>query len=336
MNVRKNATTLKDGERKAFVDALIKLKKSGTYDRYVKLHSDAMMQLRAFPNEPQDMTYRNAAHSGPVFLPWHRKLLLEFEGELQKIDPSVTVPYWEWNADCRLTKPADSSIWADDFLGGDGTGPYGEVETGPFAGKLGNWPIANSLDDGGYGANLKRSFGVLTPTLPTDEHVGFLMREPFYDVPPWCVVSPIGFRNRLEGWLTKRNDYRYWADGSQMHNRVHVWVGGHMTANTSPNDPVFWLNHAYVDKLWSNWQKMMEKSMPGMTMPRADFYVPAKDGPPGHNLDDQISPWNNATPRDMLDPASLGYQYDTDAARVELAYFVPTLARRSTRRFTLD
>jgi hypothetical protein len=56
MNVRKNATTLNDGERKALVDALIKLKKGGTYDRYVKLHSDAMMQVRALPNEPQDMT----------------------------------------------------------------------------------------------------------------------------------------------------------------------------------------------------------------------------------------------------------------------------------------
>jgi tyrosinase len=162
------------------------------------------------------------------------------------------------------------------------------------------------------------------------------MREAFYDVPPWSPTSSVGFRNRLEGWLAKRADYRYWLDGSQMHNRVHVWVGGHMTANTSPNDPVFWLNHAYVDKLWSDWQAMMSDSMPGMQMPRSDFYVPSKDGPPGHNLDDPLTPWKDATPRDMLDPAALGYQYDTDGGTAMFTHFVPTALRRSTRRFTLD
>jgi tyrosinase len=336
MNVRKDATTLSPAERTAFVNALLALKKTGTYDKFVELHSGSMMQIRAFANEPQDMNYRNAAHSGPVFLPWHRKLLLAFEAELRTVDPSVTLPYWNWNADARLPNPATSPIWAADFLGGDGTGPHGEVETGPFAGSTGNWPIAKNLDDGQYGPNLVRSFAILVPTLPTDEHVHFLMREQFYDVPPWCPVSPTGFRNRLEGWLNKRQDYRYWLDGSQMHNRVHLWIGGHMTANTSPNEPAFWLNHAYVDKLWSDWQKMMINSMPGMEMARSDFFVPAKDGPPGHNLDDKLAPWNDATLRDMLDPATLGYQYDTDADGTIRAFFTPNNVRRSARRFSLD
>ena len=104
----------------------------------------------------------------------------------------------------------------------------------------------------------------------------------------------------------------------------------------SANDPIFWLNHAYVDKLWSDWQVMMVNSMPGMQMPRSDFYVPLKDGPPGHNLDDPLIPWNNVTPRDMLDPAALGYQYDTDSVTPMFAHFVPTTLRRSARRFTLD
>jgi tyrosinase len=110
VNIRKDATTLNVAERKAFVDALVTSKKSGTYDHYVQMHSDSMMQVRSFANEPQDMTYRNAAHSGPVFLPWHRKLLLEFEGELRKIDNTVTIPYWNWNADQRLPDPKKSTI----------------------------------------------------------------------------------------------------------------------------------------------------------------------------------------------------------------------------------
>jgi tyrosinase len=38
-----------------------------------------------------------------------------------------------------------------------------------------------------------------------------------------------------------------------MHNRVYVWVGGDMGSATSPNDPVFYLNHFNVDRFWVAW-----------------------------------------------------------------------------------
>lgn len=300
---------------------------------FVKTHMESMMLVRAFGNEPQDMDYRNAAHSGPVFLPWHRKLLLEFEAALQKVNAAVSLPYWNWAAESRLANPAASPIWQADFLGGDGTGPNKTVETGPFAYSAGDWTIAKALDPDGDGPALTRQFAGLVSSLPTDEHLHFLMREPFYDVPPWSASSSIGFRNRLEGWLTRRSDYRYWTEGSQMHNRVHLWVGGNMTSNASPNDPVFWLNHCFVDKLWSDWQTQMSMSMPGMPMSRDMFYVPSKDGPPGHNLDDAMSPWK-ATPRDMLDPGLLGYGYDTDEQHK--AMVASTVPRVRRRRFSLE
>jgi tyrosinase len=40
-----------------------------------------------------------------------------------------------------------------------------------------------------------------------------------------------------------------------IHNDVHGWVGGTMSLiTTSPADPLFWLHHAQVDRLWSQWQ----------------------------------------------------------------------------------
>lgn len=41
-----------------------------------------------------------------------------------------------------------------------------------------------------------------------------------------------------------------------LHNTVHVRVGGNMGGAGSPADPLFWLHHAFVDKLWADWQKI--------------------------------------------------------------------------------
>jgi tyrosinase len=40
----------------------------------------------------------------------------------------------------------------------------------------------------------------------------------------------------------------------QPHNWVHRAVGGTMVMSTSPADPLFWLHHAFIDKLWADWQ----------------------------------------------------------------------------------
>lgn len=38
------------------------------------------------------------------------------------------------------------------------------------------------------------------------------------------------------------------------HVDVHVAVGGTMDSASSPADPVFWLHHANIDRIWSRWQ----------------------------------------------------------------------------------
>ena len=40
-----------------------------------------------------------------------------------------------------------------------------------------------------------------------------------------------------------------------VHGSVHMFVGGHMTAHSSPHDPVFFLHHAFIDKLQDDWRK---------------------------------------------------------------------------------
>jgi tyrosinase len=39
------------------------------------------------------------------------------------------------------------------------------------------------------------------------------------------------------------------------HNAGHGWAGGDMGTMASPNDPLFWMHHAQVDRIWHLWQQ---------------------------------------------------------------------------------
>ncbi len=308
MIIRKNVRSLADDERKVYVNALLELKKKGVYDKYVHWHHQVMVPS-VHPYEPVDANYRNRAHRGPAFLPWHREFLMQVEGDLRTIDPTIAIPYWNWTEDAGTPDPGSALIWRDDFMGGNGlASDHSRVQTGSFAHKNNRWPVPAypELPEPG----LKRAFGTLTPTLPTPEDLNFAMNEVFYDTPNYNAGPfTIGFRNRLEGFVTPRGDNRVKNAGSQLHNRVHVWVGGNMTLMTSPDDPVFFLHHCFIDKVWSDWQELQRRNNPEA----APHYAPRTGGPPGHNLDDRLEPWTR-TIRQVLDITALGYEYEAPIA----------------------
>lgn len=106
------------------------------------------------------------------------------------------------------------------------------------------------------------------------------------------------------------------------HGRSHTWTGGDVgNPATAPRDPVFWLIHANMDRLWAEWIQR-HQSTPGFAP-----YLPLAGGPLGHNLNDTMWPWNGTNipfaifpwrvtpelvrPADLLDHRALGYTYDT-------------------------
>ncbi|MER5726786.1 tyrosinase family protein [Streptomyces sp. NPDC002138] len=276
MTVRKNQAKLTPEEKRAFTNALLELKRTGVYDRFVSAHNSFLMADSDFGNR--------VAHRGPSFLPWHRRFLLDFEAELQKVNPKVSLPYWDWTAD----RAPDSSLWAADFLGGTRRARDGQVLDGPFAYPAGKWPITAGVDARQY---LRRGLGAGGVQLPTKAEVNAVLAMAEYDAAPWNSAAN-GFRNHLEGWR-----------GANIHNRVHVWVGGHMASAASPNDPVFWMHHAFVDMLWAEWQARHPKSA----------YLPAGRTPQVIDLHSPMRPWNNVTPADMLDHRKF-YTFDTEGA----------------------
>lgn len=286
----KNIRDLTFQEKQDFINAVWKLKRNGKYNQYVKWHVDAMTRATPAPGESPNPQVRNAAHRGPAFLPWHREFLRRFEKDLRAEVPGVTIPYWDWTQDAELSDPKTAPIWNDDFMGGDGDpSDNNYVKTGPFKydpSDSTTWRVANTdgveINDG-----LRRELGVRSSSLPTADHVTTAQNTVPYDQANWNTVSSPSYRNIIEGWLA--------VDGQNapnLHNRGHMFVGGSMMPMTSPNDPVFFLHHCFVDKLWADWQRQH----------LSESYVPTashRDAPPGHRLNDAMYPWST-TPADVL------------------------------------
>jgi tyrosinase len=340
LRIRQNAKDLTAEQKFNFVNAVLALKKKpspwmpslSTYDTFVLWHRDAFT------------CSLQAAHMGPAFFPWHRQFLLMFEQQLQSVDPTVTLPYWDWTVDTET----DSYLWQPDLMGGDGSDADNEaVIDGPFA--KGKWELTVfDHSDEHQLPWLTRDLGMggLAPELPSREHLDQTLSIPTYDTAPWSAASYAGdsFRNSLEGWRDCVVEMCSPIDGSgpgctgdhAMHNRVHLWVSGEwafaheaamgdgehdhaatpvadeddmvmgtMASNCSPNDPVFFLHHTNIDRLWDVWMRR-----------HGVQYLPEVDGPVGHNIDDAMWPYSHLgetiTPRLMLDSAALGYAYDIE------------------------
>ncbi|WP_405872625.1 MULTISPECIES: tyrosinase family protein [unclassified Streptomyces] len=284
--VRKDASKLTSDERRRFVNALLEIKWRGEYDEFVRLH------IAYYTSDGEDGL--RSAHMGPSFLPWHRRFLLDLERALQRVDPSVTVPYWDWTRDRSKT----AVPWTDDLLGGNGRSGDHQVVDGPFAYAQGYWPIREGITDGAF---LTRDLGrARNPiSLPSKKELESALAEKVYDTWPWDSTCTKGFRNKLEGWGTGKDNVAW-----RNHNRVHRWVGGVMLGGASVNDPVFWLHHAFVDMQWTRWQKRHKGAR----------YLPAK--PPGPDDEqrgriiargERMPPWD-VTP-DELEDVSKIYRY---------------------------
>lgn len=271
-----------------------------TYDLFVVWHVVAMMTLTPATDNPQG---RNAAHRGPAFLPWHRFMLRQLELTLQRIlgDQLFGLPYWDWAADGEgsARDQLNSPLWQPAGIGGSGI----PILTGPFVFDP-NDPtsFAVRIDTDSNGAlrqtrrGLERALGQGISTLPNKTDAASVIRGTIYDADPWD-VSSAGFRCQLEGWMPIPR-----LPG--LHNRVHVWVGGDMSPASSPNDPVFFLNHCNVDRIWEAWMQKNGRE-----------YIPDQNAPDslqGHRIKDQllslISP--PTTPAALLD-STAQYVYDS-------------------------
>ena len=90
-------------------------------------------------------------------------------------------------------------------------------------------------------------------------------------------------------WLTFSQRLEY-----EPHNQVHRWVGGTMNTMSSPADPMFWMHHAEIDRIWAIWQSSHPDSKPNLS-----------------GKDAILDPWEQYKAEDVLGTENLGYKYDS-------------------------
>jgi tyrosinase len=261
----------------------------------------------------QGALWQECAHNHWFFLPWHRAYLLEFEDvarehirQLGGPADDWALPYWNYSdhrADRRrlglplplrgetlpagvtvpgVTAAADGSfpnpLFNPTRLGPDEPGPLDSVTWASATAALLRPHYANQEDTG------RVSFG------------GGVIENPgnaalFHDA-----ATELG---QLD---------------AQPHGSVHVHVHGTMALfQTAALDPVFWMHHCNVDRLWETYADDLGHGYP--------FVNGVGTGTPAHaswtgqqfrflRPDAGIRTW---TAPDVLDIKSLGYAYDTTA-----------------------
>ena len=186
------------------------------------------------------------AHGAAGFLPWHRAYLLDLERELQAIDPSVALPYWRFDQ-------AAPNIFKPEFMGvSDNLG------TVSFAN---NNPLQFWKTDGQPGINRRPLFNIAgAPPNPISEAATLALGTNFSQ-----------FRT-MEG---------------NPHGSAHTSFGGFISStSTAPRDPLFFLLHCNVDRLWAKWQRQNGRFNPAVV---ASFNN-NNASPVGHKLQDTCGP----------------------------------------------
>ncbi len=317
---RKNGQTMPIEEFTNFLRACVLLKSRlvqgqtfSVYDQFVAIHG-CVMGVRT----PGSTRFENLGHQNIGFLPWHREYLRRFERALQAEVPGVAIPYWPWPL-----VPEPSALFSNNrvhriFFSSSAQQPVGGLfaDAGPAnppewwpAGF--RWRIHPALQVGGAPVLRRGSPDNVWP--PTQAAMTALENSN---------QTPSGINPY---WMFWRN----LEAGPRAHNQGHNIVGGYMMNPVfSPNDPLFWLHHAFIDRMWARWQANRRASSPGSTF---QSHYPAQTDvspfngqlpPNGQRINDLMWPWVGSTP---------GYAVNAPAAVQAMLPSVPASLERRVR-----
>ncbi|KAJ0168435.1 Tyrosinase [Colletotrichum tanaceti] len=170
-------------------------------------------------------------HGVGAFLPWHRWYMTVHENLLrQECGYTGPIPYWNEQEDQAAGPLTAASIWGTDPTASFGTGltlEDGCVADGPFAGLT-------------YNVNIQLERGA-------EQCLAYDFKEAQFDKVSQDIVDACYA-------LTTYDDFNTCLGGTP-HTSGHYAIGGTMDdVSLSPADPLFFMHHTNLDRLWWEWQ----------------------------------------------------------------------------------
>ncbi|GAB1607025.1 hemocyanin G-type, units Oda to Odg-like [Argonauta hians] len=224
-------------------------------------------------------------HGMATFPHWHRLVVLQFEDALADRGSTVGVPYWDWSKPVtHLPALVAEETYQDPFTL--------ETRPNPFY----HAPI-DFLNAGIYTSR---------------------------DVDPRLLKNPTkGDHCPLYDGLLLAYEQEDFCDFEVQfevtHNFVHAWVGGKNEYSMSSLhftsfDPLFWIHHSQVDRLWAVWQALqIHRGKPYKAYcANSEVHRPMKPFAFESPLNNNERTRAHSIPTDVYDyQAKLGYAYDS-------------------------
>lgn len=235
VRVRKNANDLTPLEVEKFLTSFMLLSKFPAREFYKE--DDSEVKPHKLLDELVLMHTLDASkeiHGRTSFHPWHRVFLLHLEREMQQIFPEVTIPYWKFDKKAdKVFTPSFIGLTNEKTYQGDELG-YTEESTPRFDHLN---PLYTYVSHVFWGGPLRRAY---RDKNPAEEASGYVSSED----------------EIIHGVDTSKSFWR-WSRHEEMksHNQAHYTFTGHVVdIGKDPVDPLFFMMHGNVDRLWARWQ----------------------------------------------------------------------------------
>ena len=251
-------------------------------DPVLQSYRTAIAAMQALPpSDPRNwrniaqLHFDHCAHRNWYTWPWHRAYLLSFERICQQLsgDSQFRVPYWDWTSNRQV--PA--TFMQSTFNG-----------------------LPNRLFDSTRVVSQNDSLpdSVVGPTT-----INTILGEPNFEA--FMSFRPPGQTNTDPSWQAIHTTMAPLEHNP--HNYVHNWIGGmgatpgHMATLMSPMDPIFWLHHANIDRIWDFWNRLGNTNTSDPLWRNFRFSGQFKN-PDGTLYEPLVS--------ELLDILALGYTYN--------------------------
>jgi hypothetical protein len=222
-------------------------------------------------------------HGGPEFVPWHRIIVNRFEELIRQVNPQLSLHYWDFNDD-----PA--SLFTSNFMG-SGSGEAGapwkdEGFYDPDAGTSGH-PLDRDATGNPFDppTDISRSL-----------NAGALL--PISDISPgsaFGTVCPIMAINNDDDILSAVDYAELRVRLECVHNFAHGHIGGTLNdPHISFRDPVVFLVHSNVDRLFARWQT--DPAHPERLEPTTVYGSESGDA----ELSENVEPWSTGVTTDSF------------------------------------